>query len=295
MGPRVRAAQHSAALSPRSLLTLEPTPGTRNWLTPKIESNSGAPAVTRAAAILTLLADSGSALTLTDIARALGLAKSSTFNLCNALEEVGLIARRDSSYYLGRRLVELGGAYLRTFDVVREFYRLCSESVILQHELLQLAVLDGTEVLYVARHEGRAPLRLSATIGDRFPASITAVGNILLAQLSPDVVADRYRDTTRLAQWTSKSVSTTYGLLAKLEVARQQGYAVDHGETNENVVGVAVVVSPRTSAAERFALGASLFMAEDIEARMALVLPELQRVARALSNPMLIAPPAPGD
>lgn len=264
-------------------------------MNPKIQSNSGAPAVTRAAAILTLLAESGSALSLTDIARSLGLAKSSTFNLCNALEEAGLIARRDSSYYLGRRLVELGGAYLRTFDVVREFYRLCSESTILRQELLQLAVLDGTDVLYIARHEGRAPLRLSATIGDRFPASITAVGNILLAQLAPAVVADRYRDPAALAQWTPNSVSTVDGLLKKLEATRERGYSIDHGETNPSVVGVAVLVSPRTSAEDRFALGASLFMADDFEARHERVVPELRRVAEALSNPMLIEiPKRPG-
>lgn len=258
-------------------------------MTPKITSTSGAPAVTRAAAILTLLADTGTGLSLTDIARALGLAKSSTFNLCNALEEVGLLARRgDSTYYLGRGLVELGGAYLRSFDIVREFYRQCSESNVLRYELLQLAVLDGTDVLYVARHEGRAPLRLSATIGDRFPASITAIGNILLAQLDPKIVTDRYRDTAKLAQWTPNSVSSVDGLLAKLDRAREQGYAIDNGETNPAVVGIAVTVSPRTSAEDRFGIGASLFMADGIDERRERVLPELRRVADALSNPMLV-------
>lgn len=248
---------------------------------------SGAPAVTRAAAILRLLAEAGIALNLTDIARALGLAKSSTFNLCNALEEAGLIARRDASYVLGRGVVELGGAYLRSFDIVREFYRLCADSPVLSHELLQLAVLDGTSVLYVARHEGRAPLRLSATIGDRFPASITAVGNVLLAQLDPTVVADRYRDGN-LPQWTDNSVSSVAGLLVKLEACRERGYALDDGETNPAVTGIAVLVRPRSSAEEPFALGASLFMADDLEERKAAVLPELRRVAEQLSNPMLL-------
>ncbi len=254
----------------------------------KITSNSGAPAVTRAAAILTLLAEAGTAVNLTYVAKSLGLPKSSTFNLCNALEEAGLVARHDSSYSLGRRLVELGGAYLRTFDVVREFYRQCADSEILSRELLQLAVLDGTDVLYVARHEGRAPLRLSATIGDRFPASITAVGNILLAQLDPAIVADRYRDPNRLVQWTPKSVSSLADLRAKLDQARSLGYAQDNGETNPAVYGLAVLVSPRTSAEDHFALGVSLFMSNDTESHCERVLPELQRVANNLSNPMLM-------
>lgn len=259
----------------------------------KVSSSSGAPAVVRASAILTLLAETGVGLSLTDIARSLGLAKSSTFNLCNALEEARLVTRHDSFYFLGRRLVELGGAYLRSFDVVREFYRQCAESPVLRYELLQLAVLDGTDVLYVARHEGRAPLRLSATIGDRFPASITAVGNILLAQLDPAVVADRYRDPSRFPQWTQKSVSTLADLQIKLDRARSLGYALDEGETNPAVTGLAVVVSPRTSAEDRFALGASLFMADDPDERREQVLSELRRVAHALSNPMLIElPPA---
>ena len=248
---------------------------------------SGAPAVTRAAAILNLLASEGIALNLTDISRELGLAKSSTFNLCSALEEAGLISRRDTSYVLGRKIVELGGAYLRSFDVVREFYRHCSESPVLSHELLQLAVRDGTSGLDVARHEGRAPLRLSATIGDRFPASTTAVGNILLAQLDPAVVADRFRDGN-LPQWTERSVSTVAWLLAKLEATRERGYSLDDGETNPAVTGVAMLVRPRSSAEEPFALGASLFMADDLEGRLEAVIPELRRVAHELSNPMLM-------
>ncbi|MCW5951922.1 MAG: IclR family transcriptional regulator [Propionibacteriaceae bacterium] len=255
---------------------------------PKTPPNSGAPAVTRAAAILGLLADTGAALSLTDIARSLGLPKSSTYNLCNALEDAGLVSRHDSSYFLGRRLVELGGAYLRTFDIVREFYRACAESVVLRHELLQLAVLDGTDVLYVARHEGRAPLRLSATIGDRFPASITAVGNILLAQLDPAIVADRYRDTSRLSQWTPNSVATLAGLMTKLQRARELGFAVDNGETNSAVVGIAVLVNPRTSSQELFALGVSLFASDDLDEHRDHVLQELRRVAEELSNPMLV-------
>src|SRR3954464_12814557 len=88
-----------------------------------------APAVTRSIKILGLLADAhGRALALSDIARAIGAAKSSTSNLCAVLEENGLIQRRDGGFVLGRRTVELGGAYISSFDQVREFYRLAADS-----------------------------------------------------------------------------------------------------------------------------------------------------------------------
>jgi DNA-binding IclR family transcriptional regulator len=68
---------------------------------------------------------------------------------------------------------------LHSFDQVQEFYhKICSGSSVLSHEALQIAVLGSVDVLYLARH-GRAPLRLTATIGDRFPAALTAVGNAL--------------------------------------------------------------------------------------------------------------------
>ena len=82
-----------------------------------------APAVSRALRILTLLEQAdGVPLPLGDIARGIEAAKSSTFNLCQALEEGAMIVRANGGYLLGRRTVELGGAYIAQFNQMREFY-----------------------------------------------------------------------------------------------------------------------------------------------------------------------------
>lgn len=251
---------------------------------------SGAPAVTRAASILDLLAAEESVMTLADIARGIDAAKSSTLSVCTALEAARLIERTESGYRLGRRLVELGGAYLQQADVVSEFYHGCASSPVLSRELLQMAVLDGTHVLYLARHEGHAPLRLSASIGDRFPASITAIGNALLSKLDDAVIRDRYRDPSDFPQWTSQSVSTVEGLLAKVRATRERGYALDEGETNPAVYGIAVPVRPRTSSDNWFGIGASLFQHED-PAYLESVTQELLKLAASLDNPLLLNTP----
>ena len=93
---------------------------------------------------------------LGDIARGIGAAKSSTSNLCQVLEDGRMISRTATGYVLGRRTVELGGAYIARFNQIREFYDYCTTSPLLSHEVLQIAMLDGTEVLYLARHEGHA-------------------------------------------------------------------------------------------------------------------------------------------
>ncbi len=255
---------------------------------PSDVDKSPAPAVTRAAAILTLLAQEGRPLGLTDIARTLGLAKSSTLNLCVALEQTGLVTKNELGYGLGRKTVELGGAYVRGFDLIREFYRVCADSPVLQHELLQIAILDGTSVLYLARHEGRAPLRLSATVGDRFPATVTAVGAVLLAELDPAEVAARFDNPEALPSWTPRSTDTIERLLAKLAETRERGYSVDEGETNAGVYGLAVLLPPRRHGDPPLALGASLMANSATPDYVGTVVTALREARERLTSPSLV-------
>lgn len=247
-----------------------------------------APAVTRSIKILGLLADAhGRALALSDIARSIGAAKSSTSNLCVVLEDHGLIQRRDSGFILGRRTVELGGAYIASFDQVREFYRLCLEAPLLSHELVQIAVLDGTDVLYLARHEGRAPLRLSASIGDRFPAASTAVGNALLSLLPLEEIAARFSTPSAFVQRTDRSTANLSQLQAKLELVRERGYAIDDGEVHPGVYGIAMIIPPRGSGEPPLAIGASLVESSGADEVREGVIAELRHVISQLANPLM--------
>lgn len=117
-------------------------------------ASSPAPAVTRAAAVLDALAGSPSGrLTLSDLARELGIPKSSTSNLLLALEEARLITRQGADFALGRKLVELGAAYLSRLDEVQEFYKYCEQAPTLSGETVRIAMLDGDHVIYLARYE----------------------------------------------------------------------------------------------------------------------------------------------
>ncbi|MEL4357664.1 MULTISPECIES: IclR family transcriptional regulator [unclassified Luteococcus] len=257
---------------------------------PEVPERSPAPAVTRAAAILRLLGEQGPT-GMTEIARTLSLAKSSTLNLLVALEQENLVRKDGSSYVLGRATVELGGAYVRGFDVVREFTRLSATDEVLHRELLHLAVLHETEVLYLARHEGRHPLRLSANVGDRFPASITAVGNILLAELSDDEVRERFADPGTLPVWTEHSVRTLDDLLAKLQATRERGHSVDDRETNPGVFGMAVLVPPRKPGDVPMALGTSMMYHLVTPGERERMLQRLLAARDELSSPRLLSQP----
>ena len=106
-----------------------------------------------------------------ELARRLGLPKSSIANICGALADAGLVRRVGTGFALGRRLAELGGAYLATSTWSRSSTTRARQLPTGSEETVQLAVLDGLEMTYLARHDGRQPVRLTSQIGRRLPAT----------------------------------------------------------------------------------------------------------------------------
>jgi IclR family transcriptional regulator, blcABC operon repressor len=248
-----------------------------------------APAVTRAAAIIDALAENPADPTaLSDLARRLGLPKSSVANICSALVEARLIRRAGAGFMLGRRLAELGGAYLATVDQVHEFYELADQLPVASEETTQMAVLDGLEVTYVARHDGRQPIRLASEIGRRLPASCTALGKAALASLDPADLAERLRGVETLPQLTKSSHRRVADLLDDLDEIRRRGYAVDNEETAEGIVCLGVSIPQRRPGDGLYALSVTLLKARADPARREALVADLQRLARQLSNPLIV-------
>lgn len=245
------------------------------------------PAVTRAAAILDALAEAeGRPLSVSEIARTLGLPKSSTANLCASLESTGLVGRVGAGFLLGRKLVELGGRYLATIDQVRDFYELCRRSAHVARETARVAVLDGLEVLYLARYDGTQPLRLTANIGDRFPANCTATGKALLSMLDPAIAADRLRGRT-LPALSERSIATASALLEELAITRERGYAVDDEETTTGILCLSVPVRGFRVDSPPFAVSVTVLKARLDDVFREALLRDLRAIAAGMENPML--------
>jgi DNA-binding IclR family transcriptional regulator len=251
------------------------------------ESESLAPAVTRAGAILDVLAENpGEAPGPSELARRLGLPKSSIANICNALAEIGLVRRIGTGFALGRKLAELGGAYLASVDQVQEFYEACRGLETGSEETVQLAVLDGLEMTYLARHDGRQPVRLTSQIGRRLPATVTATGKAALASL-PDTELDRrLAGVGDLPAFTANSIRTVQELRANLELVRRRGYAMDDEETVEGVVCYGVMIPGRRPGEGPYAASITLLKARATDERVPLLIDDLHRLARGLSDPL---------
>lgn len=218
----------------------------------------GSPSVSRAVAILNLLAERPGGWSLTQIAQALGLAKSSTLTIMTSLDSARMVSRTDNGYELDVGVLTPASGFLAGVDVTARFKTAIAASTMLRAEVAHVAVLAGTEVIYIARHTGRPPLPVTAAVADRFPASITAAGTVLLAELSDDEVAERYCDESAFAQWTSRSTPDLPRLLEKLDRTRQDGYAIDDGETHPNVLGLAMAVRRYGNFADDISVSTSL-------------------------------------
>lgn len=246
-----------------------------------------APAVSRAVAVLDALAASADGImTLSDLSRALGVPKSSTSTICTALELGGLVRRDDLGYSLGRKLVELGGAYLARLDQVGEFHRACLESPIFREETLRLSTSAGIDTLCLARYEGRPAIRLTTNIGDRLPSSSCAQGKALLARLDDSEIERLYHGIDELPRLTGRSRRTLPRLLKDVRLARAHGYAMDDEESADSVVGLAVVVPTRGVRAPILAISVTKHKSDWTDDVRDHLVGELKRVATLLGNPM---------
>ena len=246
-----------------------------------------APAVTRAAAVLDALAESATGrLTLSDLARELAIPKSSTSNLLQALEDAELITRVGSDYALGVKLVELGAAYLSRRDEVKEFYRFCEQAPLLKVATVRIAMLDGDNVIYLARYEGHPAVRLTSNIGDKMPVSLCSVGKALVAKLHDHDLEEQFPDDLALPIMTAKSLKTGKELKAQLAAIREQGYAFEDEESTLGVVSLGVAVPTRGSHGPSLGVSVTALKATFSEAEREAMVAELRDLTKMLGNPM---------
>jgi len=244
--------------------------------------HSTAPAVIRAAALLELLGQAQvGPLGLSELARRLGLPKSTVANLLSALEQARLVRKVDGHYELGIRILELAAGYTQG-DVISGFREMAKDLRWASQETINLAALDGTDVVFLARHEGNQPIRLAPGIGRRQPATCNALGKAILAAMDPADVAARYADTS-FPVLTPHSIASLAELNEDLESTRARGYADDREENSIGLVCYAVPV-PTVPGSPPLAIAVALLVARETDELREKLLAELRQLAADLAR-----------
>lgn len=183
---------------------------------------------------------------ITALANRLGLAKSTVHRLASTLHAEGFLERSptDSRYRLGLLLFSMGTLVRRRMNVAEEsspfLHALCEQS----GETVHLAVLHGSEILYLRNIESRHAIRPRSYLGVRKPAFCTSEGRALLAFSSPLVLAQFLR--VPLVARTPQTITDKAALQRLLEGVRNDGYAVDDRESEEAMRGVAAPIFDAT-------------------------------------------------
>jgi IclR family pca regulon transcriptional regulator len=181
------------------------------------------------------------ALTLSEVASFAKLPAATARRCLLTLEELGYVMRSGRLFLLRPKVLELGAAYLDSMNIETLTKTYLEDLASQTGDSAALCVLDGLEIVYVARASVRTLVRLEAHVGSRFPAYPTSMGRVLLAGLSPQRLKE-YLDTATFAAFTEHTVTDRAKLAKLIEECRRTGYAAVEDELAYGVVAVAVPI-----------------------------------------------------
>lgn len=223
-------------------------------------------------------------LTLTDVANRTGYSRATARRLLLTLQSLGYAETDGKHFALTPRVLDLGFSYINSLgfaDHARPHLEMVTDRL---NESCSLAVLDGQQIVYVAR--SAAPHRIMSvalTVGTRLPANATSMGQVLLAHL-PDLRLRDYIANARLEARTRFSIVDRADLRLRLAAVREKGYALVDQELEEGLKSLAVPIF-RNDGTVCAALNVSTQSARFSDGRMIReLLPTLQDAARRIGE-----------
>ncbi|WP_344706139.1 IclR family transcriptional regulator [Marihabitans asiaticum] len=205
--------------------------------------------IARATCLLEAVAEGAD--TIRGLARATGMAPSSVHRLVGQLVDVGVLARADSRIQLGAKLFELGAQVPVRRDLADAAEAVMEDLREATHRRIHLAVLDGTDVVYV-RILG-AQSGIASKVGGRIPAHATGVGKVILAYSSTAAVQACI--DTGLHRVTPRTIHTPQAFTYEMRKIRTVGMALD---LEESTAGVSCVAAPVFGADRKVRAGLSV-------------------------------------
>jgi IclR family pca regulon transcriptional regulator len=184
-------------------------------------------------------------LTLSEVAAETGVTRAAARRFLLTLSELGYVRSDGRQFSLTPRVLELGYAYLSGLSLPAVAEPHLEALVAEVNESSSVSVLDGDDIIYVARVPTSRIMTVTISVGTRFPAFATSMGRVLLAGL-PDDELEAYLAKVRLERLTPHTVPTVPALLAEINRARAQGWALVDQELEEGLRSIAAPIRDRT-------------------------------------------------
>ncbi|MFO1322906.1 MAG: IclR family transcriptional regulator C-terminal domain-containing protein [Burkholderiales bacterium] len=255
----------------------------------EIEAMSGDPnfmtSLARGLAVIRGFTQQKRSLTISQLSHRTGIPRAAVRRCLYTLSRLGLVGSEDGkTFSLQPKVLSLGHAYLSSTTLAGSAQPLLDRVSDVLHESSSIALLDGDEILYVARSSThRRIMSVDLSIGTRLPAYCTSMGRVLLAQLSADALAG-HLGRVKLVAHTHRTLITPERIRRELASVAAKGYAIVDQELEIGLRSIAVPVrdlSGRVVAAMNMSTQASRATVADLERRF---LPELRAAAGELTS-----------
>jgi DNA-binding IclR family transcriptional regulator len=205
---------------------------------------SQVPAATRALRVLRYLAEQPEPVPMAQVARAMGLPRSTTYHLLGAMVAEGFVVHLEEErrYGVGVAAFEVGSGYARQEPLQRVARRPLTALVDEVGQSAHLAVLHGRDVLYVVEERAPGLPPLVTDVGVRLPAHLTASGRAILADLPASQVRAVYPDRAAFVDRHGTGPQSPTALRGLLSDTRRRGYATESGEVTPGFESIAAAV-----------------------------------------------------
>lgn len=220
---------------------------------------------------------------LSEVARVTGVSRAAARRFLLTLERLGYVRQTRGRFSLTPRVLELGYAYLSSLTLPEVAQPHLERLVERVQESSSVSVLDGDDVVYVARVPTRRIMSVTISVGTRFPAYATSMGRVLVAGLADDEV-DATLARADLRKITARTIASVEALRGEIERVRRQGYAIVDQELEAGLRSIAAPIRDAAggvTAAVNLSVQASRTTVADMERRL---LPRLLETAAAIER-----------
>lgn len=234
-------------------------------------------------AVLSAFGEERPTMTLSEAAAAAGLSRATARRILRTLADLGYVVQDGRAFALAPRILEIGFRYLSTqswIDRALPLMKAISESL---GESCSASILQGTEIVYVARVPTHRIMSTALTVGSRLPAFHTSMGRIQLGFLSEDEIWRRLR-SVKIEAYTPSTIVDLRALVERVREDHRQGFSIVDEELERGLRSIAVPLTSRsgkTVAALNVSANSNRTTRNEMRERF---LPRLNEAARVVST-----------
>lgn len=218
---------------------------------------------------------------MSQVAATTGLDRAGARRMLHTLETLGYVRREGSAFLLTPRVLDLAYVYLSASPLWNIAEPVMEKLVGIVHESCALSILDGTDIVYVAKVPVYRIMTINLPIGTRFPAYCTSQGRVLLGALSRAAL-DQVLKQTNIQKHTKHTVTSIPELKRIIRRDHERGWSFQNQELEEGICSIAVPIhekSGRIIAAMNVTGSSSRLAAKKLTSK---ILPRMKQAAQEI-------------